>query len=155
VRQRALALAVSVTAGLAVTACGGHTATKRDVIARANAICVNALDGVRAVPPPTGGTNSPAALAGYLKKVVPIVSKEAADTRALPRPAQDKAILDRYVRAVSATAAQYRTLAAAAQRGDAGAVAQGLAALRTSPAPALAAQYGLARCSASAGSGVS
>jgi hypothetical protein len=140
---------------LAATACGGHTATKQDVIARADGICITALRAVRSVPPPAGASGSPAALAAYLQKVVPIVQKEADDTRALPRPAQDRAVLDRYVAAVTASASQYRALATAAKNGDAAAVSQGLAALRASHLPALAAQYGLTRCSASAGTGVS
>src|ERR1700753_2769575 len=147
--------ACAATACLAATGCGGHTVTKKDVVARANAICATARDAVGPAPPPAGGTSSTTPLAGYLKQVVPIVSKEAADTSRLPRPAQDKAILSRYVQAVSAMAAEYRELAAAARRHDAGAVAQGLQTLRSNPAPALARQYGLARCSASTGSGVS
>jgi hypothetical protein len=140
---------------LAATACGGHTVTKKDVVARANGICINALRAVRSVPPPAGAAGSPTALATYLQKVVPIVQKEASETRALPRPAQDGAVLDRYVAAVTATASRYEALARAAKRGDSAAVSQGLAALRASPVPALAARYGLTRCSVSAGSGVS
>jgi hypothetical protein len=138
-----------------VTACGGHTATKKDVVARANGICINALRAVRSLPPPASGAGSPQALAPYLQKVVRIVEKEAAATRALPRPAQDRALLDHYVAAVTASAGQYQTLARAAKNGDSAAVSQGLAALRASPVPALAARYGLTRCSVSAGSGVS
>ena len=109
VRRRTLpALAAAC---IAATACGGHTATKQDVIARANGICINTLRAVRSVPPPAGGAGSPAALAAYLQKVVPIVQKEASDTQALPRPAQDRAVLDRYVAAVTASASQYRALA--------------------------------------------
>ena len=140
---------------IAATACGGHTATKQDVIARANGICISALRAVRSVPPPAGASGSPAALAAYLQKVVPIVQKEADDTRALPRPAQDRAVLDRYVAAVTASASQYRALAAAAKNGNTAAVSQGLAALRASHLPALATRYGLNRCSVSAGTGVS
>ncbi|HTU97060.1 MAG TPA: hypothetical protein VMF14_14535 [Solirubrobacteraceae bacterium] len=147
--------AAALVGCLAVTACGGHTATKQDVVARANGICINTLRAARSVPPPAGGAGSPAALAAYLQKVVPIVEKEASDTRALPRPAQDRAVLDRYVAAVSADASQYRALARAAKNDDLAAISHGLAALRASQVPALAARYGLTRCSASAGSGVS
>ncbi len=136
---------------LIVTACGGHTVTKQDVIARANGICITALHAMREVPPPTGS----AGLAPYLAKVLPIIDKEAKDTRALPRPAKERAVLDHYVAAVTAGANQYRALATAARNGDTAAVSRGLAALRASPAPALAAQYGLTRCNASAGTGVS
>ena len=57
--------------------------------------------------------------------------------------------------AVSASVNQYEALARAAKNGDSAAVNQALTALRASPAPALAARYGLTRCSVSAGSGVS
>jgi len=140
---------------LAATACGGHTVTKKDVIARANGICINALNAARSLSPPTGGTGTPAALAAYLDKLVPIVEKEASQTRALPRPAKDRTVLNRYVAAVTAGANQYRALATAAHNGDAAGISERLAALRTSSAPALAAQYGLTRCNASAGTGVS
>jgi hypothetical protein len=152
---RRLAGATVATACLAATACGGHTVTKKDVIARANGICIRTLRAVRSVPPPAGGAGSPSALAPYLQKVAPIVEKEASDTRALPRPAQDRALLNRYVAAVTASANQYRALASAAEKGDSAAVSQGLATLRVSPVPALAARYGLTRCDVSAGSGVS
>ncbi len=147
--------AVAAAGCLAVTGCGGHTATKQDVVARANGICTNALRAARSLSPPAGGAGSAAALAAYLEKVVPIVAKEASDTRALPRPVKDRAVLNHYVAAVTATANQYRAVAAAARKGDLAAVSQGLAALRASPVPALAAQYGLNRCNASAGTGVS
>ena len=140
---------------LAATACGGHTVTKKDVIARANGICINTLRAVRSLPPPSGGGGSPSALAPYLRRVAPIVEKEASETRALPRPAQDRALLNHYVAAVTASAKQYRALADAANDGDSAALSQGLATLRASAVPALAARYGLTRCSVSAGSGVS
>jgi hypothetical protein len=155
VRRLAPAALAAGCVAVIVTACGGHTATKKDVVARANGICINALRAVRSLPPPAAGAGSPQTLAPYLQKVVLIVEKEAADTRALPRPAQDRALLDHYVAAVTASAGQYQALARAAKNGDSAAVSQDLAALRASPVPALAARYGLTRCSVSAGSGVS
>jgi hypothetical protein len=148
---RAGGLVASCFLALGVAACGGHTVTKKEVIARANGICITALHAMREVPPPTGTAD----VSPYLAKVLPIVEKEARDTRALPRPTRDRALLDRYVAAVTATATQYRALAKAAANADGAAVAQGLAALRANPAPALAARYGLSRCNASAGTGVS
>ena len=140
----------ALTAGcLAATACGGHTATKKDVVARANGICVNTLRQVRNVPPPAGSSLS--ALATYAGKVEPLIDKEASDTRGLPRPAQDRAVLNRYVAAVSDSATSYHALATAARGDDASGVAQALSALRSNPAQALATQYGLTECSAAAG----
>jgi len=151
--RRRLGWALIAVACAGVTACGGHKATKKDVIAHANGICVSTLRQVREVPPPAG--SSLTALAGYLAKVAPIVDKEASDTRALPRPTKDRAVLNRYVAAVSASATQYRALATAAKNGDAAGVSQALATLRDNPAQALAQQYGLSECIAAAGTKVS
>ncbi|HEX3689976.1 MAG TPA: hypothetical protein VHV28_09765 [Solirubrobacteraceae bacterium] len=153
--MRRLAGALIAVACLAATACGGHTVTKKDVIARANGICINALRAVRSTPPPAGAAGSPTALAGYLRKVLPIIEKQASDTRALPRPSEDRNLLDRYIAAVTASTNEYRSLAADAGKGDRAAVSRDLAALRGSPAPTLAARYGLTRCNASAGTGAS
>jgi hypothetical protein len=134
-------------AALVIAGCGGHTATKKDVIARGNAICSEAIRSVRSVLPPAGA----AGLAAYMKSVLPVVEKEVSDTKELPRPSQDHAILDRYVAAVTAVGAQYHALATAAQSHDAGGVSQALAALRTSPAAALAKRYGLSQCGTTSG----
>jgi hypothetical protein len=146
---------VILAGSVAATACGSHTATKQDVIARANAICSASVRGVRSVAPPAAGDGSLASLSTYLQKVLPIVEKEGGDTRALPRPARDRALLNRYIAAVTAAEQQYRTLATAAARNDRAVVAEALSALRSSPATTLARQYGLSRCSAAAGTGVS
>jgi hypothetical protein len=144
-------LLTALGAALVIAACGAHTATKPDVIARGNAICSAALRDVRAVPPPTGA----AAQAPYLKKVLPIVEREASSTRALPRPAQDRGLLNRYVAAVTTTEQRYRALEAAAARNDPATVSRVLAALRADPATTLAKRYGMTRCSAAAGTSVS
>ncbi len=147
---RAAAAAAGAAGCLALAGCGGgHSATKQDVIARANGICVNTLRQVRAVPPPKG--TSLAALATYTSKVVPIVQKEASDTRALPRPTSGRTVLDRYVAAVGDSATQYRNLATAARKGDAAGVSQALAALRNNAAQTFAKQYGMTECLTSAG----
>jgi len=148
-RARRGVCAALAAACVAATACGGHTATKQDVIARANGICVNTLRQVRDVAPPAGSSLS--ALATYARKVEPLIDKEASDTRGLPRPAQGRGLLNRYVAAVSDSATSYRALAAAARADNASGVAQALSALRSNPAPALATQYGLTECSAAAG----
>jgi hypothetical protein len=146
---RRATLPALAAAGILATGCGGHTATKQDVIAHANGICVSTLRQVRDIAPPTG--SSLTALATYLGKVAPIIDKEASDTRALPRPPQDRDVLTRYIAAVSTSATQYRALVAAAKNGDAAAVSTALAALRSNPAQTLAKKYGLTECSASAG----
>lgn len=134
-----------------VAACGGSAASKRDVIARGNAICASTLRSVRAVAPPSAGASSAAALNGYLRTVLPLVANEVSQLRKLPRPSADKATLDRYIAAITAAGADYRALAAAARRNDTSAMASALTALRSNPAGSLARQYGLTQCAAAAG----
>jgi hypothetical protein len=153
VRRGALA-AVAATGALAATGCGGHTATKQDVVVRADAICSNALRDIRATPSPAGGATALPALAAYLRTVVPILRREASDLKALPRPAAHRVLLNQYLAAIGSSSATYRALAAAAARGDQAAVNQALARLQVNRAPALAARYGLRQCVGAAGTAV-
>jgi hypothetical protein len=141
-------------AALVVTACGGHTVTKQDVIARGNAICAGALRDLRATPPPAGGETSLPGLAAYLRTVMPILRRENASLQRLPRPTADRALLGQYLSAVAKSDATYGTLAAAARRGDQDAVNQALAQLEANPASSLAARYGLSQCTGAAGTAV-
>jgi len=123
------------------------------VIARGDAICETAFRDAHTIAPPaasTAGGPSLSALADYLRRVTPIVDTEVAGLRTLPHPAQDRALLDRYIGAMMASEAQYRALAAAAARGDQAGVASALATLRASPASSLAASYGFGSCAESA-----
>jgi hypothetical protein len=140
-------------AALVIAACGGHTVTKQDVIARANAICAGAQRDLRATPPPAGGT-SLSGLAAYLRAVTPILQREVSNLQALPRPAADRALLDQYVSAVARSGATYRALTAAARRADQDAVNQALAQLQANPSSSLAARYGLNQCAGAAGTAV-
>jgi hypothetical protein len=152
---RGVALPALGAGALILGGCGGSSVSQGDVIARGNAICAGALRQVRATPSPAGGAGSLAGLSDYLKQVMPIVDREISDIRALPRPSQDRALLDRYVAALAATRADYVRLAAAAKNGDSTGAAQALAALQASPAQALAKRYGLSACAAPAGTSVS
>lgn len=145
----------SLLAGMAVAlaACGSHTITKKDVIARGNQICQTAARSVRSVAPPRG--ESLPGLAQYYTRVTPIVQTEVKQLRALPRPAQDRALLNRYLEAVSSSATAYQALAAAAQAGDRGALESASAALRSNPAARLAVRYGITECGASPGTAAS
>ncbi len=145
---------VAALGALVVTACGGHTASKQDVIARGNAICAAALRDLRATPSPAGGETSLSGLAAYLRAAMPILQREVSSLKTLPRPAADRALLDQYVAAVTKSGATYRALAAAAGRGDQDAVNQALAQLQANPASSLAARYGLTQCAGAAGTAV-
>jgi len=149
-RRIAATLAACLVAVVA-TACGGSSPTKKDVIARGNAICSSAVSSVRAVVPPAKGASSGTALAGYFKQLEPIVAKEVSQLRKLPRPSTDKAVLTRYIDSVSKAGDVYKQLVAAAQRNDIPGVAKYLGALRASPAQSLAQQYGMSQCAAAAG----
>jgi hypothetical protein len=144
----------AVLAALIVTACGGHTANKQDVIARGNAICAAATRDLLVTPPPAGGETSLRGLAAYLRAVTPILRREVSNLQALPRPPADRALLDQYLLAVAKSGATYRALAAAAQRGDQAAVNQALAQLQVNPASSLAARYGLSQCAGATGTAV-
>jgi hypothetical protein len=145
----ALVLAV---AALALSACGLSGESKKDFIARANAICNNATrDLLNVAAPATTGSVTLPALAKYLGAVVPIVASEAKQLNALPRPAGDQAALRRYLAAVAATAGHYKALADAARAGDRQAISAATGALRASPASRLAAAYGLKECAGPTG----
>jgi hypothetical protein len=151
-RSRATAvLAVSLVA-LTLTACGSSGESKSDFIARANGICTNAIHNVRNVSVPgSGGAVSAPALAKYLEAVAPIVVSEAKQLKALPRPTTDQGLLDKYLAAVAAIAAQYKALAQAARAGDHQAMSTATAALQANPATGLATRYGLTECAGATG----
>lgn len=134
-------------AAVALTACGSSPVTKQDVIARANQICETAASSARSVTPPAPGALPD--LARYYQRVTPIVTVEVKQLRTLPRPAQDRALLDRYLAAIASSADEYRALANAAQSGDRGALASASAQLRSNPAAGLAMRYGIAGCGGS------
>jgi hypothetical protein len=146
---------VALLAGVAavLSACGSHTVTKKDVIARGDQICETAASSVRSVPPPAG--QSMPELARYYKQVTPIVQSEVKQLRALPRPPEDRALLNRYLDAIGSSAGEYAMLAAAAREGDRAAFASAEAALRADPASSLAARYGITGCGGSLGTAVS
>ncbi len=151
VRTRAGAALALAAVSLAVAGCGSSAVTKKDYIARANAICSTAVRDVRNVTPPstTGGASLPE-LGRYLEGVSPIVAAEAKQLRAIPHPKADRALLARYLTAVGATASQYRALADAARAHDRQAMNAATAALLANPAAGLARRYGLADCAGAA-----
>ncbi|MDQ6729365.1 MAG: hypothetical protein M3022_03425 [Actinomycetota bacterium] len=147
--RRATLAVVVLSLGLAIAGCGAARPTKRDFIARADAICASSLRATRSIraPAATGST----ALAGYLNSVLLVIRSEAAQLRGLHRPPggpRELAQLTAYLRALDDAVAGYASLAAAAQRDDQGAMADAQAALRANRAAALAVQYGLRACGA-------
>ena len=149
-----LSLAVaSVLAAVALAGCGGHTITKADVIARGNQICETAASSVRALAPLSGQSLSE--LARYYKQVTPIVQAEVNQLRALPRPSQDRSLLNRYLQAIASSATDYEALAAAARNGDRATLAIAGATLRSNLGASLATRYGITRCGGSLGTAAS
>jgi hypothetical protein len=142
---------VAFLVAVIATACGSSSATKKDVIARGNAICSSAVSSVRAVVPPAKGAGSGTALAGYFKQLEPIVAREVSQLRKLPRPGTEKAVLNRYIDSVTKAGNVYKQLVSAAQRNDIPGVAKYLGDLRASPAQSLAQRYGMRQCAAAAG----
>ena len=141
-----------VLAGSALVAGCGGSYTKRDFVARADAICASALRQLRSIPPPSSSPSAapPAgAPAGYLATVLAVEQSQYRQLRALRRPAQDnvgRAKLTRWLASLTRVVEDYRELATAAQRGNAEGVSSAEAALRASPVGSLAASYGLSSC---------
>jgi hypothetical protein len=148
-RRSAATFAICLVA-VAATACGGSSATKKDVIARGNAICSEAVRAVRALAPPPQG-NTATALSAYLQRLLPIVDQEVSRLRKLPRARPDEALLHRYIDSITEAGTTYKQLAAAARRNDIASVAKYLGALRASPAQSLAQRYGMTQCAAATG----
>jgi hypothetical protein len=140
-----------VAGGVLVVGCGAYT--KRDFIARADAICTTTVRATRLIAPPSFGHAGPEqlrALAGYTAKVLPLVQDEAKQLAGLPRPqggaAADRTTLTTFLGAFDALAGDYRSLETAASRADAAGVARAEAALAVSPVGSLAGRYGLRSC---------
>jgi hypothetical protein len=135
----------------------GATYTKRDFIARANAICASALQQARSIPPPSVGGSAgqtDRALGAYLARLLRVVQTEVRQLRSLPRPtgaARDRTTLERWLEALGQDLGSYRALATAAQRKDSAAVASAEGALRASRADVLAARYGMNACASPGG----
>ncbi len=146
----AVATAVAIaTAATLISGCGGHDATRKDVIARANAICFTAQQAARSVASPGTAANDPRALGAYFDKLAPIVAQEARQLAALPRPPQRQATLNHYIAAVGASVTDYRAAARAAAAGNDGGVTQALAKLQAADATRYARAYGLTQCTGS------
>jgi hypothetical protein len=142
--SRPARLAVALLTSSVIVGCGSRTVTKRDYVARADAICASALRSLRAAGPASS-------LSAYLGSAVPILRSQDHQLRALPAPSQsaaDRATLSRYLAALDADLRSYQALQSAAQAGNAEAATGAESALRVSPTTTLAARYGLRDCAA-------
>jgi hypothetical protein len=126
----------ALAAALGLWGCGAGGVTQRQLIMRADAICERTLADVRARP--SAGTQVVA--------IVPLIAREVSQLVALPRPAEHRALLTRYLTAMRAELGDWRRLAGAQASHSAPAVSAAVAALRADPAPSLAARYGLGDC---------
>lgn len=131
-------------AALALAGCGGKPATRASVIARGNAICATAARELANLPAASGAAGASVDFV----KAAPVVSREARALSALPRPAADRALLERFLSAESSLAAGYRRLAAVQRAGAVAAEQSGVQALARSDAASLARRYGLVQCGA-------
>jgi hypothetical protein len=148
-------VAAAVIASLA--GCGSSTVTKQDFVARANAICNNALRQTRSIAPAAAGTSKNQALSVYLTRLLPIVETESKQLHALKQPSQtdrEKALLGSYFAALDGVVRGFRQLQAAAGQGDTQGIANAEAGLRASPVAARASSYGLRACASPTGTAV-
>lgn len=145
--RRHLTIATGIAAAsVALAGCGSKPATRASVIARGNAICATANRALANLPAASGSSGTTVDFV----KAAPVVSREANALRGLPRPATDRATLDRFIADESSLAAGYRRLAALQRSGNDAAVQSGLAALGRIDPGAFARRYGLAQCGAAA-----
>ena len=80
------------------------------------------------------------------------MESEISQLRALPRPSQGRALLDRYLAALQVDRDHYLALADAARAGDRQMMAEATSALSGQPGPpGSASQYGLTSCASSSG----
>ena len=141
----ALRSAAAATAAAVVLAgCGGKPVTRASVIARGNAICATASRALANLPATSGSSGASV----NFVKAAPIVTQEAQKLSALPRPAADRMLLQRFVTAESALAAGYRHLAALQRSGGGVPEQTAIAVLGRNDAASLARGYGLAQCGA-------
>ena len=137
----------------------GNGYTKRDFVARADAICASTVRQTRSIAPPSftrSVGHQTSAPADDLAGLLPVLQSETTQLRALRRPTDDapaRATLARYLEALEQADEDYRELAGAARRGNAQGVASAEAALRASPVASLAARYGLRSCGTPGGTG--
>ncbi len=116
------------------------------MIARGNAICATANRALANLPPAGGASGETVDFV----KAAPVVGREAKALRGLPRPAADRATLERFIADESSLAAGYRRLASLQRTGDDAAVQSGLVALGRIDPGTFARRYGLAQCGAAA-----
>ncbi len=135
----AATLASAGALALGLAGCGGHRATRSAVIARGNAICATATRALQDLPPAAGATSVD------FRRAAPIVTREADALMRLPRPAAERATLERFLAAESALAAGYRRLARI-PAGDTAAITRALGPLESDDAGRLARAYGLDQC---------
>ena len=144
--RRWAALICLTVIGLGVAGCGSHAVTRAQVIARGDAICDTTLRAVRVNE--TGSVQ--------VSAIVPLIAREVSQLTALPRPAEDRALLTSYLSAMHMELTQWRALAAAQAAGRGSAVTQAQSELSRNGAPQLAARYGMRDCAgagATVGSG--
>jgi hypothetical protein len=155
--SRILAAIAALAVIASLSGCGSTTVTKQDFVARANAICNNALRQTRSIAPAAAGTPKDQALSTYLSRLLPIVEAESKQLHALKQPSQtdsEKALLTGYFAALDGAVSGFRQLQSAAAQRDTQAIANAEATLRASPVAARASSYGLRACASPTGTAV-
>ncbi len=125
-------------AALLLSACGGPS--DASVIARADAICSQAVAALRSQPGTRAGLSAAAR----------VVAKEVRGLRGLPRPAEHLRVLERFLAAEQTVAHAYAELAVTVEHDHRSAVAraESALALAAEEAATSARRYGLSRCAA-------
>src|ERR1700730_11995669 len=110
--------------------CGAGT-SKADYVKRADQVCAQGARRAQAIPAPgaQNGRLSSASAASYIEGIAAVIQQVNNQLKALPRPSQDRVLLDRYLAALDQGVASLLRLDVATARRDRRTIAQSLIAL--------------------------
>jgi hypothetical protein len=141
-----LAVAVAVTAA----GCGGggdDRLSQKELQTQANAICEKYDNKIQAL----GSPSSPEEVSGFVDQVIPLLQQGVAELRALKPPADIEDDYDRMLDETEKAVPAARKLADAAEKNDAAALQEALAAARKADEASdeIATKLGLTGCAVS------
>jgi hypothetical protein len=147
VRARLILTALVLATLVAASGCGGDDRLSQDEFRQqANAICAKYDTRIKALGSPT----SPAEIPDFVRQGVPLLRQGIAELRALKPPSEVQDDYDRMLDETAKAIPAAQSLAEAAEKGDAAAVQDAIAAAQTAneASDRLATDLGLDSCAA-------
>jgi hypothetical protein len=147
VRARLIFIALVLVTGAAASACGGDDRLSQEEFRQqADAICAKYDEKIKAL----GSPASPAEIPDFVRQGVPLLRQGITELRALKPPAELQDDYDRMLDETAKAIPAAQSLAAAAEKGDAAAVQNAIAAAQAAnnASDRLAADLGLDKCAA-------